>query len=238
MGAHKKYDLESIKQERWFYIIHRNQCTLCGKEFSNGEETFIGHLDDGALAYTCKGCSSKMKDARFYSNRRFCCKIPEPSAKLWRYMDLAKFLSLLDESSLYFTRIDHFNDSYEGALGVATNEDAWIKMEMQRRAPFVNLKEFDDGSNDEEKAKYEFDRYRRTIRKWRLNNYISCWHQSDVESEAMWQLYSRDTQQGIAIQTTFERLYQALPVTANCEFGMVNYIDYSEYNNNTLLIIT
>ena len=21
MGAHKKYDLESIKQERWFYII-------------------------------------------------------------------------------------------------------------------------------------------------------------------------------------------------------------------------
>ena len=110
MGAHKKYNLESIKQERWFYIIHRNQCTLCGKEFSNGEETFIGHLDDGALAHTCKGCSSKMKDARFYSNRRFCCKIPEPSAKLWRYMDLAKFLSLLDESSLYFTRIDHFND--------------------------------------------------------------------------------------------------------------------------------
>lgn len=100
MGTHKKYDLESIKQERWFYIIHRNQCTLCGKEFSNGEETFIGHLDDGALAHTCKGCSSKMKDARFYSNGRFCCKIPEPSAKLWRYMDLAKFLSLLDESSL------------------------------------------------------------------------------------------------------------------------------------------
>lgn len=95
------------------------------------------------------------------------------------------------------------------------------------------MKEFDDGSNDEEKAKYEFDRYRRTIRKWRLNNYISCWHQSDVESEAMWQLYSRDTKQGIAIQTTFERLYQALPVTANCEFGMVNYIDYSEYNNGT-----
>lgn len=65
-------------------------------------------------------------------------------------------------------------------------------------------------------------------------NYISCWHQSDVESEAMWQLYSRDTKQGIAIlQTTFERLYQALPLTANCKFGMVNYIDYKEYNVGT-----
>lgn len=40
MGAHKKYDLESIKQERWFYIINRNQCTLCGKEFSNGGGNF------------------------------------------------------------------------------------------------------------------------------------------------------------------------------------------------------
>lgn len=68
-------------------------------------------------------------------------------------MDLAKFLSLLDESSLYFTRIDHFNDPYEGALGVATNEEAWIKMEMQRRAPFVNLKEFKDDENDFEKEK-------------------------------------------------------------------------------------
>ena len=156
MGAHKKYDLESIKQERWFYIIHRNQCTLCGKEFSNGEETFMGHLDDGALAHTCKECSSNMSDARLYSisghNHR---TIPRPSAKLWRYMDLAKFLSLLDESSLYFTRIDHFNDPYEGALGVATNEEAWIKMEMQRRAPFVNLKEFKDDENDFEKEKKE-----------------------------------------------------------------------------------
>ena len=231
MGAHDKYDLEIIKQERWFYITHRNQCTVCGKDFCNGEETFIGHLGDGTLAYTCKDCSSNMKDARPYSNRKFCCKIPKPSAKLWRYMDLAKFLSLLDSSSLYFTRIDHFNDPYEGALGISTNENAWIKMEMQRRAPFVNLKEIKNGENEVEREKNEFEEYRRKIRRWRLNNYISCWHQADVESEAMWQLYSRDTQQGIAIQTTFERLYQALPITANCNFGMVNYIDYSEYNN-------
>ena len=231
---HNKFDLEKIKQERWFYITHRNQCTICGKEFCNGEDSFLGHLDDGALAHACKGCSTKMKDAKVYLNGgKSCYKIPEPSAKLWRYMDLAKFLSLLDESSLYFTRIDHFNDPYEGALGVSTNEDAWIKMEMQRRAPFVNLKEFKDGENDSEREKKEFDEYRRKIRKWCLNNYISCWHLSENESEAMWQLYSRDTQQGIAIQTTFERLYQALPIIANCNFGMVNYIDYSEYNNGT-----
>ena len=43
MGAHKKYDLESIKQERWFYSINRNQCTLCGKEFMIQENGIVRH---------------------------------------------------------------------------------------------------------------------------------------------------------------------------------------------------
>lgn len=47
----------------------------------------------------------------------------------------------------------------------------------------------------------------------------------------MWQLYSRDSKQGVAIQTTFERLYQALPPTPQPRFGMVKYINYDEYNN-------
>ena len=72
-------------------------------------------------------------------------------------------------TSLFFTRLDHFHDSFEQA--------------------------------------------------WRAKNYISCWHQSDYESEAMWQLYTKDCTQGIAIKTTFERLYQALPPTEQPDFG-------------------
>ncbi len=40
---------------------------MCGKEFVNGDESFIGHLDSGELAHTCKECSSNMSDARSYS---------------------------------------------------------------------------------------------------------------------------------------------------------------------------
>ena len=47
----------------------------------------------------------------------------------------------------------------------------------------------------------------------------------------MWQLYTKDCTQGIAIQTTFERLYQALPPTEQPDFGMVNYINFNLYNN-------
>src|SRR5881296_1494809 len=35
---------------------------------------------------------------------------------IWRYMDLSKFLSLLDRSALYFVRLDHLSsfDAFEG----------------------------------------------------------------------------------------------------------------------------
>ena len=32
----------------------------------------------------------------------------DESTKVWRYMDISKFLSLLETSSLYFTRSDKF----------------------------------------------------------------------------------------------------------------------------------
>lgn len=39
-----------------------------------------------------------------------------PTAKIWRYMDLAKFLSLLDRQALYFVRLDKLSkfDPFEG----------------------------------------------------------------------------------------------------------------------------
>ena len=40
-----------------------------------------------------------------------------------------------------------------------------------------------------------------------------------------------DNKQGIAIQTTFERLYNAFCDYDNLNFGLVNYIDFKEYNN-------
>ena len=49
----------------------------------------------------------------------------------------------------------------------------------------------------------------------------------------MWQLYTRDSKQGIAIQTTFARLYNSFPDYPYPKFGLVNYIDFNDYNNGT-----
>ncbi|MDR6438766.1 hypothetical protein J2790_003933 [Paenarthrobacter nicotinovorans] len=42
---------------------------------------------------------------------------PDPGSRLWRYMDLPKFLSLLEDSALYFARADQIVDGWEGATG-------------------------------------------------------------------------------------------------------------------------
>ena len=106
---------------------------------------------------------------------------------------------------------------------------AWRKRWIEAESKHSNLNLSDNEKG--EKVDQEFQEYRNKIKKWRTKNYVSCWHQSDTESEAMWQLYTRDSKQGIAIQTTFERLYQALPPLPQPFFGMVKYINFDDYNN-------
>jgi len=44
---------------------------------------------------------------------------PPPEAKLWRYLSFAKFASVLDSGLLHFTRVDRFDDHFEGAWPLA-----------------------------------------------------------------------------------------------------------------------
>lgn len=128
-------ELKDFKQHRWFILQHLNKCSICGKEFSLNENSYFGHLADGAYAYTCEECSKKIEDAKVFSNSHMHpYTIPAPDAKLWRYMDLAKFLSLLESCSLFFTRLDHFQDPFEGALGTKKNEESgWRKKSHERK---------------------------------------------------------------------------------------------------------
>jgi len=62
----------------------------------------------------------------------------------------------------------------------------------------------------------------------REHTYISCWHNNEYESEAMWRLYSKDVTNAIAIQTTAKQLYLALDREPTIEIGKVRYIDFEK----------
>ena len=50
-------------------------------------------------------------------------ELPPVSAKIWRYMDLTKLLSVLECRSLFFANLTALGDAYEGYLPLPTFEE-------------------------------------------------------------------------------------------------------------------
>lgn len=103
---------------------------------------------------------------------------PDNHAKLWRYMNLARLIGMFETNAVHFTRIDRFNDHFEGF---------WPQKDLKilNKINGFNVPGFT----------YSI----------RPKIAVSCWHESPYESSAMWGLYNHNNE-GVAIQTTFEKL--------------------------------
>lgn len=116
--------------------------------------------------------------------------MPSDNSKLWRYLDFAKFMSLLDSKNLFFVRADNLPDKFEGF---------WSKTNT------------------------ELDQYLLDLKK---ETYLSCWHQNEIESATMWEVYPK-SDYGIAIKSNFKRLKESLNEGLNRDI----YIDKVEYTD-------
>ncbi len=132
-------------------------------------------------------------------------KLPEdPDTIVWKYLDLSKFLDLLLSQKLFMSRSDKFEDQYEGTFSEPTFEE--IKKLSENNPEFL----------DYYKSKRE-------------KVVVSSWHINEYESFAMWQIFTQNSE-GLAIQSTVERLQNALKLETNFKqyIGEVNYIDYKK----------
>lgn len=133
---------------------------------------------------------------------------PDANCTLWRYMDLTKFLSLLENRSLFFPRADQFDDPYEGAFsraGVALLRDPMTNGGLPQEVVDRMLKHSEDV---------------------RRQMFISCWFASEHESAAMWKLYLQSPE-GVAIQADHDNLATALDRSPlRVRTTMVKYVDY------------
>ncbi len=131
----------------------------------------------------------------------------DESLMVWRYLDLSKFMSLLETSSLYFTRSDKFIDPYEGTIPKITVENI--------------SKYFSEFENASQMQKDLLNLL--TVN--RKLTFINCWYQSEHESDAMWTIFSNN---GIAIQTNIGNLKRSFDATEDdVRIGTVKYIDYN-----------
>lgn len=62
--------------------------------------------------------------------------------------------------------------------------------------------------------------------------FINCWHENLEESTAMWNLYTTSLEYGVAIKTTFGKLFNSLNNVENIKIGRVNYHNLDMTNPN------
>ena len=110
---------------------------------------------------------------------------PDNNQTIWRYMDFSKYVDLLTTRELHFARADKFEDPYDCSAMQFFGE------------PYKQL----SSANPQGK-----ERTRQVNTFGRLFVYLNCWHMNDVESAALWRLYSENKYESIAIQSTFEKL--------------------------------
>lgn len=139
--------------------------------------------------------------------------------RVWRYMDLSKFIWLLQRRALYFCRCDMLGDPYEGYItkNYTVNLDQHIAAALQdpKVAAIPNV---------EQVIRSNFGMFAKFAKSMRTQLFVNCWHMNEFESPAMWKLYASH-HDSICIQSTYERLAEQLPET--CFLGMVKYIDYN-----------
>ena len=151
--------------------------------------------------------------------------------KIWRYMDLAKFISLLSNKALYFANPNQFRDPYEFDLpkshyqALDEMSENWKKRQLQEfeeKVPnFKNTPQYDQ----------IFQTMNKMLSTEELNESIkekfgvSCWHINDYENEALWKIYTNQGQ-GIAIETTDIKLKESFITTKNIHCDKVRYEDF------------
>lgn len=134
---------------------------------------------------------------------------PQPqdtSTRVWRYMDLAKLIWLLDSQKLWLSRLDLLKDSHEGSI-------------PRLLAMYRNQSILEQGVGDFGPQISHFNQ------RVRNSTYISCWRLGNAETESMWRLYCPG-EQGIALQTSYQKLLYSVLGDPHLFIGCVVYIDY------------
>lgn len=137
---------------------------------------------------------------------------PNNAVRVWRYMDFTKLVSFLETRCLFFARADKLGDPFEGS---------WPRINVHARgiAP-----DFIPPEGRENWLSHMVS-LGKMNKNWPRFNAINCWHMNEHESAAMWRLYLQSNE-GIALQSTYQRLRDSFSGEEKVYLGVVKYIDY------------
>lgn len=128
---------------------------------------------------------------------------------LWRYMDLYKLISLIDEKQLFFSRADFFEDKLECLNNNLLNLLISYSSHKMKHPKIEELK----------------NRFHKESSKIKKSLFINCWHINHRESYAMWNIYSN---QSVALKIKAIDLIEAIKIQSE-SYTNSNFVDSMLY---------
>jgi hypothetical protein len=107
---------------------------------------------------------------------------------LWKYLDFLKFLYLIQKNKIYFSRLDQFDDPFEG-LNKRIIFDKYV---IDQTPSYEKL---NPAFTHDQKLQIVFDaeqnlKYIKEVASiTQIAQFASCWYLSKRESRAMWDIY-------------------------------------------------
>lgn len=134
----------------------------------------------------------------------------DENAKIWRYMNLSKFISMLETKALFFSSIEELCrfDIHEGSITIKDKE-IWD-------SNISYIREFDSTYEDYTNKKLE------SITRNKSLVFANCWCMSDYDSDLMWNKFTKNGY-GLVIQSTVKRLKESVRSEYKVHVSMVEY---------------
>ena len=209
-----------------------NRCVSCNHQIPKGRPAFAGYEAGGIPLLVGACCAHQLRELAtpVYWTGTLNLSV-EDSQSVWRYMDFAKFVAMLQQGGLYFPSAHKLEDPFEGALGLARREPDWNEYYLDhfRKMVVTAPPEFSEPDFSEERIESEAKRLLEELKAGSLRArslLVSCWHANDMESEALWRLYCPPPTPGVAIRTTVGQLWEATAQDASAVVGRVHYLDF------------
>lgn len=209
---------------------------------------------------------SGILEIKEYKRPRIICQqgtfpgTSNPQKKLWRYLTLKKFIRLLQDKDVWFSRPHFFDDPHELTMDLPSQRELlqWKLDSFAReynRAIVSSLKSFilttaplveglllnKDGKIEKQAVKLSnlsdilLSSIRKDIRKWQKSFCISCWRYSHLDSVAMWNQYA-SLDEGIAIVADLDKLRKTLNQCHDIRLAIIEYRDFSDESNGPMIM--
>ena len=214
-------------------LVHGSydECRSCGSRIPPKTPALAGYDNAGHEVYVGRCCEQTLREraSHIYWHWHTDRRCP-PDQKLWRFMDFAKFISLLEDKALYFARADKLGDPFEGAAGIRERQPVWENFYRQFFREAVETAPGQTTPPPPGQLDKEAERLLAEMRRGTDDDlkrtFANCWHSNAVESEALWRLYCPPPHPGVVVNTTARALIESFGPDADIELGFVQYLDF------------